>query len=68
MFIAFYIPLLAEQDHAAGQGYKHLAPPEQGTSSTKRELKPIKQALAQNSYACFVAEAGKPIKLTVKTV
>ena len=27
-----YIPLLTERDISIGQGYKHLAPPEQGTS------------------------------------
>src|SRR5829696_4744731 len=40
---SLYIPLLTERNHAAGQGYKHLAPPEQGTSGTKENFsgKPV---------------------------
>ena len=32
---SLYMPLLTERDNSVDQGYKHLAPPEQGTSANK---------------------------------
>jgi len=48
---SLYIPLLTERDNSVGEGYKHVAPPEQGPDNNKtfrakpRRPEPLKRVL-----------------------